>query len=118
MGLFDTVAQFGLLGAQNANYDLTIAAAWEWVAHAVALHERRWLFPLTSTDNGGGNIIEAPFIGAHADIGGGIAVNEDGRASSRGDLAGGPPKRMLWPRSEAQRVGENSVETVHTSGSS
>src|SRR3546814_9446333 len=77
MGLFDTVAQFGLLGAQNANYELTIAAAWEWVAHAVALHERRWLFPLTSTDNGGGNIIEAPFIGAHADIGGGITVKED-----------------------------------------
>src|SRR3546814_13940027 len=91
MGLFDTVAPFGLLGAQNANYDLTIAAAWEWVAHAVALHERRWLFPLTSTDNGGGNIIEAPIIGAHPHLGGGPPVNAEGLTT----LPGRPRRRGL-----------------------
>jgi len=96
MGLFDTVAQFGLLGAQDANYDLSIASAWEWVAHAVALHERRWLFPLVSAGALGGNIVEAPFIGAHADIGGGIFVDADGQAGSRGDLSDVALNWMLW----------------------
>lgn len=98
MGLFDTVAQFGLAGSQNANYDLSIAAAWEWVAHAVALHERRWAFPLTSAaDAQGSNTIEAPFIGAHADIGGGVLhppSNETARPS--GDLADVALNWMLW----------------------
>lgn len=96
MGLFDTVAQFGPASLHNANYDLTIASAWEWVAHAVALHERRWLFPLTgAADTGGGNIIEAPFIGAHADIGGGT-LYEDGQPRTRGDLADVALNWMLW----------------------
>src|SRR3546814_9825022 len=72
MGLFDTVAQFGPLGARTSNYDLTVAQGWQWVAHAVALHEHRWTFPLTlALDADGHNVVEAPFIGAHADIGGG-----------------------------------------------
>lgn len=97
MGLFDTVAQFGVAGSQNANYDLTIASAWEWVAHAVALHERRWLFPLTTAgDTGGYNIIEAPFIGAHADIGGGALPDGNGQPSLRGDLADVALNWMLW----------------------
>ncbi len=97
MGLFDTVAQFGLLGANNANYDLTIAPAWEWVAHAVALHERRWLYPLASaTDTGGENIVEAPFIGAHADIGGGVSLDSEGQPDSQGDLADVALNWMLW----------------------
>lgn len=97
MGLFDTVAQFGVAGSQNANYDLTIAAAWEWVAHAVALHERRWAFPLTSAaDSEGLNIIEAPFIGAHADIGGGALHLRDASAEPGGDLADVALNWMLW----------------------
>jgi len=88
MGLFDTVAQFGLAGSHNANYDLSIAAAWEWVAHAVALHERRWMFPVVSAaDADGHNVVEAPFIGAHADIGGGTLYEDDGQPKTRGDLA-------------------------------
>jgi hypothetical protein len=88
MGLFDTVAQFGLAGSHNANYDLGIAAAWEWVAHAVALHERRWMFPVVSAaDADGHNVVEAPFIGAHADIGGGTLYEDDGQPKTRGDLA-------------------------------
>src|SRR5690606_29892927 len=97
MGLFDTVAQFGLAGSHNANYDLSIAAAWEWVAHAVALHERRWMFPVVSAaDADGHNIVEAPFIGAHADIGGGTLYEDDGQPKTRGDLADVALNWMLW----------------------
>ncbi|RTZ43329.1 hypothetical protein EKL30_10685 [Candidimonas sp. SYP-B2681] len=97
MGLFDTVAQFGLAGSQNANYDLTIAPAWEWVAHAVALHEHRWLFPLTSAaDTRGDNIVEAPFIGAHGDIGGGVLADASDRPDAAGDLADVALNWMLW----------------------
>src|SRR5699024_308645 len=74
MGLFDTVSQFGLIGLDDGQYDFSIASEWAWVAHAVALQERRWLFPLTrATASSQSNVIEAPFIGAHADIGGGLA---------------------------------------------
>ncbi|MGB3288793.1 MAG: DUF2235 domain-containing protein [Burkholderiaceae bacterium] len=97
MGLFDTVAQFGPAGLRLPNYDLTIAAAWQWVAHAVALHERRWLFPLTlASDAGGQNIVEAPFIGAHADIGGGALRGPDGQPTARGDLSDVALNWMLW----------------------
>lgn len=77
MGLFDTVAQFGINGSHNHLYDLGVSELWSWVSHAVAMHEHRWAFPLSSADAGGaGNVVEAPFIGAHADIGGGIALRE------------------------------------------
>lgn len=97
MGLFDTVAQFGVAGTQNRNYDLSIAAAWEWVAHAVALHERRWLFPLTAAGRDHDhNIVEAPFIGAHADIGGGILPANRGQPGGRGDLSDVALNWMIW----------------------
>jgi RHS repeat-associated protein len=97
IGLFDTVAQFGVAGSQNGRYDLTIASAWQWVAHAVALHERRWLFPLTSVGEGQQtNTIEAPFIGAHADIGGGVLVTDQGEARSSGDLSDVALNWMVW----------------------
>src|SRR3546814_15417864 len=84
MGLFDTVAQFGPLGARTSNYDLTVAQGWQWVAHAVALHEHRWTFPLTlALDADGHNVVEAPFIGAHADIGGGSLQAPEDRKSTR-----------------------------------
>ena len=76
MGLFDTVGQFGVAGSHNHLYDFAITEMWSWVAHAVALHEHRWTFPLTSADAGGsGNVVEAPFVGAHADIGGGLVLH-------------------------------------------
>ncbi|NYT84504.1 phospholipase effector Tle1 domain-containing protein [Pollutimonas harenae] len=98
MGLFDTVAQFGLAGSQNKLYDLSIPAAWGWVAHAVALHERRWAFPLTSAaDTQGSNTIEAPFVGAHADIGGGVLRTPGNEtAEPAGDLADVALNWMLW----------------------
>src|SRR3546814_20653251 len=66
---------------------LTVAQGWQWVAHAVALHEHRWTFPLTlALDADGHNVVEAPFIGAHADIGGGSMQAPDGQPDTRGDL--------------------------------
>ena len=77
MGLFDSVAQFGVGGSHNHLYDFGVATLWSWVAHAVALHEHRWTMPLLSADAGGaGNVIEAPFVGVHTDIGGGVATSE------------------------------------------
>ncbi|MER1966655.1 DUF2235 domain-containing protein [Castellaniella sp. GW247-6E4] len=103
MGLFDSVAQFGLLGAHNAGYALGIAHAWQWVAHAVALHEYRLMFPLLSADGAGHlNAVEAPFIGAHADIGGGVRLNHAGEPEPAGDLSDVALNWMLWQARAAQ----------------
>lgn len=97
MGLFETVAQFGLLGINNSLYDLGISAAWQWVAHAVAAHERRLTFPLVSADpQAHHNTVEVPFIGAHADIGGGVLPHPDGPPAHRGDLSDVTLAWMLW----------------------
>lgn len=113
MGLFDTVAQFGIGGTQNRNYDLTIAAAWGWVAHAVALHERRWLFPLTSAiDGGASNVVEAPFIGAHSDIGGGVLPSERGKPGGRSDLPDLTLNWMLW-QARAASVPFSNLDDDH-----
>lgn len=71
MGLFDTVAQFGVLGWEDTKYNFSISSRWGRVAHAVALHEHRRFFPLTLAGQGD-NVIEAAFLGAHGDIGGGL----------------------------------------------
>lgn len=96
LGLFDTVAQFGLLGAANAGFDLGIGGAWHWVAHAVALHELRALFPLVSAAGNTGNTVEAPFIGAHADIGGGLLLDEQMQPIADGDLSDVALNWMRW----------------------
>ena len=102
MGLFDTVAQFGLLGSANAGYDLTIASAWQWVAHAVAVHEYRVLFPLVSVrDSAAGYTVEAPFIGAHGDIGGGLLGDGAGGLPA-GDLSDVALNWMAWQAWAAQ----------------
>lgn len=112
MGVFDTVAQFGLNGSGNSAYDLTVDAGWQWVAHAVALHERRWLFPLTSAaDTQAGNVVEAAFVGAHADIGGGVFFDSDGQGSQRGDLSDISLNWMLWQaRAAGVAFGEGSAD--------
>ncbi|WP_323018849.1 phospholipase effector Tle1 domain-containing protein [Castellaniella sp.] len=97
LGLFDTVAQFGLLGAANAGFDLSIDGAWSWVAHAVALHELRHTFPLVAARAGAStNTVEAPFIGAHADIGGGLLRDNDGPDQTDGDLSDVALNWMRW----------------------
>src|SRR5699024_7712218 len=98
IGLFDSVAQFGLAGSRNHLYDLAIPAAWDWVAHAAALQEHRLLFPLLSaTENGHAlNIVEAPLVGAHSDIGGGILPADRPREGHPSDLSNVALNWMLW----------------------
>src|SRR3546814_16590961 len=81
---------------------LTVAQGWQWVAHAVALHEHRWTFPLTlALDADGHNVVEAPFIGAHADIGGGSLQAPDAQPDTRGHLADVALNWILWQASES-----------------
>ena len=101
MGLFDTVAQFNPLGSGNAAFNLTISPKWKWAAHAVAAHERRWLFPLSSAQ-GAGNVVERPFIGAHADIGGGYLTSKASPGSTPGNLSNVALQWMAW---QAQAAG-------------
>jgi RHS repeat-associated protein len=83
MGLFDTVGSMGLPGNGNdIGYDLTIDDRIGKVAHAVALNEHRWLFPLASVSPAAGasvtngRVVEQGFIGAHSNIGGGYADSD------------------------------------------
>lgn len=89
MGLWDTVLS---TDAPLGSYNLHVPEAFQHVAHAIALNEHRGdtfrtlpgstgAFPLESIV--GGTIsanqtrIEKGFIGAHADIGGGFATNNE-----------------------------------------
>lgn len=101
VGLFDTVAQFNVLGAGNAAFNLEVAASWKWVAHAVALHEHRWLFPLTSA-KGPSNVVERAFVGAHADIGGGYLTAEASPGSTPGNLS---QVALAWMQWQAKAAG-------------
>lgn len=105
MGLFDSVAQFGLLGSRNHEYDFSIAPDWEVVAHAVALHEHRALFPLLSAADASGqlptNVIEQPFVGAHGDIGGGL-VQVSAEKEDTHDLS---DVALAWMLGMAERAG-------------
>jgi len=96
MGLMDTVAQFGVNGLHNRLYDLSIAEVWQWVAHAVALHEHQALFPLASTRNTQNpGVIEAGFIGAHGDIGGGNLL-DPAETPRQGDLSDVALNWLWW----------------------
>jgi RHS repeat-associated protein len=69
LGLWETVAQFGLNGSENARWRLGIPSAVGAAYHAVALNEHRSLVPLESAH--GATVIQRGFIGDHADVGGG-----------------------------------------------
>lgn len=78
IGLWDTVAQFGLDGQANDGWNLSIPPEAHVVVHAVAVNEHRPLFPVESILSAGGQAVSTPrgkrlelgFIGDHADIGG------------------------------------------------
>jgi len=76
LGLWDTVAQFGLLGASNERWQLGIPSAVRATFHAVALNEHRALFPLESALGGSAFVVERGFIGDHSDVGGGNAEGD------------------------------------------
>lgn len=107
MGLFDTVAQLGLLGSNNAAYDYRVSSAWSWVAHAVALNEYNDLFPLTpiGIDNGT-NFREVGFIGNHSDIGGSLqkadATDVANATGLPGDLGN---VTLQWMHQQARLAG-------------
>lgn len=110
LGIWDTVAQFGLAGTNDLLWRLSIPAGVAYTAHAVALNEHRVLFPGESIARSplGGVRIERGFIGAHSDVGG---------SYSEGDLsdvalgwmhaqAGAAGVRMFALTSEFARVTE------------
>lgn len=57
-------------------WQLAIPSAVRAAFHAVALNERRALFPLESALGGGGFVVERGFIGDHSDVGGGNAEGD------------------------------------------
>jgi RHS repeat-associated protein len=72
LGLWDTVAQFGVNGADNTEWQLAIPAEAKNVFHAVALNEHRYAFPGEAIGSG----IQRGFIGSHADIGGSYGTGD------------------------------------------
>jgi RHS repeat-associated protein len=100
LGVFDTVASFGLPGNDvNWGQRLAIPVNVENIRHAVALDEKRGMFPLSSALSNPNapfadpRIVEVGFRGAHSDIGGGY---EDG---DRSNFA------LMWMRNEGVSVG-------------
>lgn len=99
LGLFDTVASFGIPGnGINLGYDLSIPGNVEHVRHAIAQDEYRGMFPLSPVLDPDGTgvdprIVERPFRGSHSDIGGGYDVGD------RSNFA------LNWMYHEAIRVG-------------
>jgi len=90
LGLFDTVASFGLPATNSANNlalggfkgrDLVVDERVERCVHYVAAHELRFAFPvdLIRRDSKlAGNWLEKVYPGVHSDIGGGYQPTEQG----------------------------------------
>lgn len=98
LGLWDTVAQFGLYGTQNDQWQLTIPDEVQTVVQAVAVNEHRTFFPVesifkNSTQKTTQKRLEVGFLGSHADIGGGYGT---------GDLS---DVALQWMVQEAKKAG-------------
>ncbi|MDR0775371.1 MAG: DUF2235 domain-containing protein [Azonexus sp.] len=88
LGLFDTVASFGLPATNTANNplfggfqgrDLVVDERVERCVHQVAAHELRFAFPVDLIRKDGqlaGNWLETVYPGVHSDIGGGYEPTE------------------------------------------
>ena len=98
LGIFDTVASFGLPGTNwggGTTKDLTIPAQVEACHHFVAAHEVRFSFPVDLVRDRGvyhGNMIEKVYPGVHSDVGGGYEPDNQGRKDT---LARVPLQDML-----------------------
>jgi hypothetical protein len=84
LGLFDTVASVGL-PRDHSTYakELGVPPIVERCVHMVAGHELRFAFPVDSVRRDGcypGNTVEYVYPGVHSDVGGGYALNEQGRS--------------------------------------
>ena len=103
MGLLDNVAQMGIMGIKNYQYDFTVSPAWQWVVHGVAMHEYRHLFPL-HTIGTGSNKQEIGLVGAHGDLGGGYPMVDDHDLRPLSDVA---LQWILWnARAQGMQFGE------------
>ena len=86
LGIFDTVESVGWAGA-NEMPDViktTVPPFVQKCCHIVAAHELRHAFPLTVVE---GNHRCVVYPGAHANVGGGYAPNEQGRSNSLARVA-------------------------------
>jgi uncharacterized protein (DUF2235 family) len=108
MGVFDTVASFGVPGNNvDLGYDMSIDEKFiKETRHAVALNEYRGLFDLQSVAKSEDaklptNVVERGFWGAHSDIGGGY---KDGKGGKSNALANIP---LNWMYNEARKNGVN-----------
>lgn len=91
MGLFDTVASFGIPSTNAANSlmyggfkgrDLVVDERVERCVHFVAAHELRFSFPVDLIRTGGklnGRWLEKTYPGVHSDVGGGYEPKEQGQ---------------------------------------
>lgn len=103
MGLWDTVAQFGVSGNENDEWELSVPGEVNNAFQAVALNEYRFAFPGESIlgGDGWGVRVEMGFIGSHADIGGGYA---------EGDLS---DISLNWIYLQAARLGIKMRRLAH-----
>jgi hypothetical protein len=102
LGLFDTVASFGLPATNAANWavaggfqgrDLVVDKRVERCVHFVAAHELRFAFPVDLIRRDGkthGNWLEKVYPGVHSDVGGGYEplVGADGKPQANRDNQG------------------------------
>ncbi|HFT8006137.1 DUF2235 domain-containing protein [Burkholderia sp. EMB26] len=101
LGIFDTVASVGLPDTATAAVNLLdLDGHWAWTAegalnipasvkkcvHFFSIHEQRMSFPLDSIREkqaypvGAPRRIEVAYPGVHSDVGGGYALNEEGKS--------------------------------------
>jgi Skp family chaperone for outer membrane proteins len=98
LGVFDTVASFGLPGKNWGGWeakDLRVHEAVEKCYHFVAAHEVRFSFPvdlIRANDNSVDIYNEKVYPGVHSDVGGGYDPNNQGRSDK---LARVPLRHML-----------------------
>lgn len=87
LGLFDTVASFGLPATNSANLasfrgrDMVVDERVERCVHFVAAHEQRFAFPVDLIRKNGklaGNYTEKTYPGVHSDVGGGYEPEAQG----------------------------------------
>lgn len=114
IGLFDTVASVGLPRDHNTYAkELAIPPIVERCVHMVAGHELRFAFPLDSVRRDGRyptNVIEYVYAGAHSDVGGGYAQNEQGRSNSYAKL----PLHLMYREAKMAGVPLISISDLPT----
>ena len=125
IGAWDIVGQFGVPGRKlNAGHNLDMPPNVTFCYHAMALDERRLLFPLTrlarKDRDDDDRLMEAWFRGVHSDVGGGngnaglnwISLNWMFRNATRAGLpiSDADVDKNLAHKNKPRRIEENKVE--------